>query len=321
MTALAPAKAPRYISLKFFYFCFYGALGAYFPFLQLYYRDIGLDVAQIGLLATVGGLIGLLAGPLWTLIADAFRLQRVMLPLCFALNLGLLFLIGQTPSFGGLVLVVGLNAFLSAPVGPLADSGVVLALGERRELYGAQRLWGSVSWAVSTVVAGALVTQFGVWVIFPIVVGLGVPAVIMSARLPRAPLIQPDLRAGARQLLRDRGWLLFILSAFLLGCCLVAATGYATSFIRDIGGTGEVVGAAFAIGALAEIPVMGLTARIIRRFGARRVLLVACLLYALCAIVQSVLTDPWAVAASQVLRGVSYGLFWTASVISAPAAV
>ena len=31
----------------------------------------------------------------------------------------------------------------------------------------------------------------------------------------------------------------------------------------------------FAIGALAEIPVMGLTARIIRRFGARRVLLVA----------------------------------------------
>ncbi|HQV28421.1 MAG TPA: MFS transporter, partial [Thermoflexales bacterium] len=297
MTALAPAKAPRYFSLKFFYFCFYGALGAYFPFLQLYYRDIGLDVAQIGLLATVGGLIGLLAGPLWTIIADAFRLQRVMLPLCFALNLGLLFLIGQTPSFGGLVLVVGLNAFLSAPVGPLADSGVVLALGERRELYGAQRLWGSVSWAVSTVVVGALVTQFGVWVIFPIVVGLGVPAVIMSARLPRASLIQPDLRAGARQLLRDRGWLLFILSAFLLGCCLVAATGYATSFIRDIGGTGEVVGAAFAIGALAEIPVMGLTARIIRRFGARRVLLVACLLYALCAIVQSVLTDPWAVAA------------------------
>lgn len=319
MTTLASAKVPRYISLKFFYFCFYGALGAYFPFLQLYYRDIGLDVAQIGLLATVGGLIGLLAGPLWTLIADAFRLQRVMLPLCFALNLGLLFLIGQTPSFGGLVLVVGLNAFLSAPVGPLADSGVVLALGERRELYGAQRLWGSVSWAVSTVVAGALVTQFGVWVIFPIVVGLGVPAVIMSARLPRAPLIQPDLRAGARQLLRDRGWLLFILSAFLLGCCLVAATGYATSFIRDIGGTGEVVGAAFAIGALAEIPVMGLTARIIRRFGARRVLLVACLLYALCAIVQSVLTDPWAVAASQVLRGVSYGLFWTAGVLEAQA--
>ncbi len=81
MTALSPAKAPRYFSLKFFYFCFYGALGAYFPFLQLYYRDIGLDVAQIGLLATVGGLIGLLAGPLWTLIADAFRLQRVMLPL------------------------------------------------------------------------------------------------------------------------------------------------------------------------------------------------------------------------------------------------
>ncbi|MEO6061907.1 MAG: MFS transporter [Thermoflexales bacterium] len=319
MTLLAPEKAPRYVSLKLFYFCFYGALGAYWPFLQLYYRDIGLDVAQIGILATLGGLIGVLAGPLWAILADAFRLQRILLPLCLTLNLGMTFVIGQTPTFAGLIAIVGVNAFVAAPIGSLSDSGVIQALGERRDQYGAQRLWGAVAWIASSLVVGALVTRLGVWVIFPAAVALGIPAVIMAARLPRGEIARPDLRKGAGKLIRDRGWLIFILSAFLLGLCLVASMGFTTSYLHDIGGSGEVVGVAFAAGAVLEIPTMALASRIIRRFSARRTLACAALLYAITAAAQSLIVNPWLAAAALGLRGAGYGLFWTAGVLEAQA--
>lgn len=314
-----PAAAPKTFTLKLFYFCFFGALGAVTPFLQLFYRDSGLDIAQIGLLATLGGAIGALAGPLWAVIADAFRLGRVLLPLCMVLSLGMILLLGQMSTFAAIAAAVALYAFVGAPIAPLADSGVVGALGERRELYGAQRLWGSLGWAITNLVVGALVTRVGVWVIFPAAVALGLPAVVVATRLPQGNLARASLRSGARQLAGDRGWLVFMVSAVLLGVCVTAATGFSTSYLRDIGAGGDAVGAAFALGALVEIPVMGLTARIIRRFTARRTLAFAALLYALCSALQSVIVDPWLAVAVQAIRGAGYGLFWTAGVLEAQA--
>ncbi|MBX7213824.1 MAG: MFS transporter [Thermoflexales bacterium] len=308
---------PGEFTLKLFYFSFYFALGAYSPFTQLYYREVGLDVAQIGVLATVAGLVMATCGPVWSLIADVFRLRRVLLPLCFSLHLGMLFVIGQVHSFEGLLLIMPINAFFAAPVGPLADSGVVLALGERRERYGAQRLWGSLGWALSNLMMGAIVTAVGVRAIFPAVLLLGAPAVWVTTRLPVGTLAHPDLRQGLRGLLRERAWLVFLLGVLLLGLCIVATTGFVTTWLGEIHGDGQVVGAAFAIGALAEIPVMAFTARLIRRFTARRVLAASSLVYAACGLAQSVTHNPWLGAATQAFRGAGYGLFWTAGVIEA----
>ncbi|NJM42679.1 MAG: MFS transporter [Anaerolineae bacterium] len=62
-----------------FYFCYFGAIGCWFPYLNLHYQQIGLAKQQIGLLAALPTLITLFASPLWAGLADKLRAHKRLL--------------------------------------------------------------------------------------------------------------------------------------------------------------------------------------------------------------------------------------------------
>ncbi|KAK3582988.1 hypothetical protein CHS0354_027113 [Potamilus streckersoni] len=70
---------PALIKFKFFYFFFLGAIGSVFPFLSIYYKQLGLSPNQIGIISGVRPLAGFISGPLWGSIADRFRIRRIVL--------------------------------------------------------------------------------------------------------------------------------------------------------------------------------------------------------------------------------------------------
>ncbi|KAK3104426.1 hypothetical protein FSP39_001822 [Pinctada imbricata] len=49
---------PDLVPYKLFYFSFYGAIGAIFPFMSLYFKQLGFSPNQIGLISGVRPLIG-----------------------------------------------------------------------------------------------------------------------------------------------------------------------------------------------------------------------------------------------------------------------
>ena len=57
-------------NLKFLYLWYFIATGIYAPYLGLYLRAIRLDGAQIGLVASMAPLVGVLLQPLWGLLSD-----------------------------------------------------------------------------------------------------------------------------------------------------------------------------------------------------------------------------------------------------------
>lgn len=62
-----------------YYYFFYGALGALFPFLNLFYRAVGMDPWQIGILGGIRPLIALLFAPLWSALANRCRRRKTIL--------------------------------------------------------------------------------------------------------------------------------------------------------------------------------------------------------------------------------------------------
>ena len=60
---------------KAFYFCFFGAFGSLFPLMAVYFKALGMDAAQCGLLIGIRPIIEYLATPFWHRISDrwAFR--------------------------------------------------------------------------------------------------------------------------------------------------------------------------------------------------------------------------------------------------------
>src|SRR5829696_4726326 len=115
----------RLIPPTLFYFCWFAALGFYIPYISVYYRAAGLDLAQIGLLVALPGLLQMIATPLWGLVADGLQIHRILLPLAVAGTLLPVLLIGRTGSFELLLALVALLALFTAPVTPLADSATL----------------------------------------------------------------------------------------------------------------------------------------------------------------------------------------------------
>lgn len=62
-----------------YYYFFYGSLGALFPFLNLFYRAVGMDPWQIGILGGIRPLIALLFAPLWSALANRCRRRKTIL--------------------------------------------------------------------------------------------------------------------------------------------------------------------------------------------------------------------------------------------------
>src|SRR5262245_5068350 len=129
---------------KLFYLSWYTALGVYSPFITLYYRQRGFEFSQIGMLLALPGLMRIMAGPVWGLVADLLRLHRMLLPLAIFATLVPAALIGRSDTFFPILALAVLYGLFTVPVTPLADSATMALLGEHRERYGAQRAWGAI---------------------------------------------------------------------------------------------------------------------------------------------------------------------------------
>ena len=62
-----------------YYYIFYGALGSLFPFLNLYYRAVGMDPWQIGILGGIRPLIALLCAPIWSFVSNKYKIRKIIL--------------------------------------------------------------------------------------------------------------------------------------------------------------------------------------------------------------------------------------------------
>lgn len=300
---------------KLFYFCWYAAAAAIVPFIGLYYRAIGLNLAQIGLLASLSGLLLLVSAPVWGLLADVFRLHRVLLPLAVAGTLVPMLLISQLTSFAALLVPVTLLSLFSAPVVALADSATLTLLGADRERYGAQRFWGAVGWGLSTLGFGWTIERLGVRVIFAGYGGLALLSVAAALALPQPALLQVDLRKAIGALARDMRLGRLLGCVLLIGCCSAVITNFLTLYLQDLGASGTQMGLAYALASLSELPVMALSPLVLRRWGAQRLLASAGILYALrMAIYIAAPTPGWAVAA-QLLHGLCFASLWIAGVV------
>ncbi len=155
------------LPFKALYFFIYAAMAALMPFLTLYYERMELTGRQIGVLAAIPPLITFISAPLFGFIADLTQRPRVLLGISVSsVALGI-FLLTTAETFGGLFLAVFVYAFFFAPILPIVDRSVLRVLGDRKDQYGKQRLWGAIGWGLIGPVAGILVDQRGlIWAFY-----------------------------------------------------------------------------------------------------------------------------------------------------------
>lgn len=305
------------IHLKSLYFTIWAAIGAFWPFIYVYYRsDIGLSGTQIGLIVMASAATGTLSAPLWGLVNDRLGRTRILLTIQALCLAAVCLAVGQLRTFAGILAAMSLFTVFSSPIMPLLDSTTLGLLGERRDLYGAYRAWGTIGFVLACALAGFLVERIGLKLIFPAYAAGVFIFWLLSLRLP-------DRRGGrggalrltdVRAMIRQRAWLIFAASVFILWFSVMGAFAFLGIVIVEMGGPQRLIGLTATIAALTEIPTFQYSARLLRRFKPPRLLTVAIGVYAFRLLLYAFMPAPdWALGLA-LLQGASYGIFLVSAV-------
>ncbi len=294
------------------------------PFLVLYYLQLGLVGAQIGVLRAVPPLVTMFSAPMWGAVADASGRHRALrLAAIGGAWLGVLAL-SMASSYPWLVFIVGLQAFFIAPVIPLVDSAVVTLLGKRRDAYGSQRLWGAVGWGLCGLLAGFVIERYGIAWAFIGYLGVSVGVVVTAVGIPvpqaaRKAAARGDFTSDLRRLASHRSWLIFLLAVLIGGLYQALEMNYLMLYFEALGMPEFLMGLALVVGTLSEIPVWALAPRLLRRWGSRGLLSVAFVAAATKGLVYAFWPPVWLALGIQLLHGFSFPAMWAAGVAYASA--
>jgi PPP family 3-phenylpropionic acid transporter len=297
------------------YIVYFAAVGASFPYLPVHYRALGLDLGTIGLLAALSAATQLVAAPAWGAIADAFGRSRLTLPAAalVAAAGGLALALARDP-VAVTAAVVGLSIGL-AGISPVLDARTIELLGTDRARYGRVRAWGSVAFVVSAAACGPLLDWGGTRALFLVYVpGLALTALIAFSVPRRAAKRHASLRIGAWQLLRQPRMGRFLVGTLMVWAALNAVNGFYSIQVVALGGGASLVGLAWVVGALVEIPIMWTFPRLSARFGAEPLLVTGGALFAVRGLLAALAPSGIVLVAIAPLEGAAFGLFFVGGV-------
>jgi len=311
----SPIAPIGHLALKGLFFVYYGGVGQFFTFINIYYRDIGLTGVQIGLIGTIVSLIGIFSTTLWGVLSDKFGKPRWLFLIAFlGTALGALAL-STAQTFPWIVAITCFLSLFSTTLMPLLDSTALGVLGANSERYGTYRVWGSAGFIVTSSVAGFFYEWAGLHSMFFVFTLLMVLAMLIAFLLPDLPVrLGGSAWAGLGQMVRQPLWVVLAASTFFVWLAVTGMLNFLGVMLKGMGGSDGMIGLAWTTSALVELPGMALGALLLSRFGTRRLLVAAFGLYALRMFLYAGMADPsWALWIG-ILNGVSYVPFWVGAV-------
>ncbi|AZN38829.1 MFS transporter [Paenibacillus albus] len=174
-------------SMHVFMFMFYIANASFVPFLSYWFAQEGLSNQQIGVLYSLGPLIGLAAQSVWGYLSDRYgigkRLLLVSLLLTPIVTFGYLL---SNERFYMYIMVSAVYFFLSLAVKPSMEEITISHARANGQSYGGIRVLGSISFALAVTPLGMMYNHYGINMIFVTYLVTSVIAIIALLRVKPA---------------------------------------------------------------------------------------------------------------------------------------
>ncbi len=266
-----------------YYFTFMGGWGFVLPFANLFYISLGFSGKQIGLIASISAIVGMVASPIWVSVVKRQPFAQRILQTAIILGAIGYFFIGRQINFFPIIFLVFLHALAASGILPLSDSMVVTVAQESGTGYGSVRAWASLGWIVSLLSSGALVERFGytaafigvavMWIISSMLVFFIQPRYFTNYETQDQP--KPSLRVAVRRVFQDRTLLGFAVALIAVGFLNSGVLQFENVFLAQLGASKRLISVAGILSAVVELPFMIYADRFVHRIGAHRLMLIA----------------------------------------------
>jgi len=313
---MSTAQQPR---LKFIissqYFIYFGVLGIFLPFFNLYCYHLGFSGIQIGILSALRSAALVLFPLIWGSLADRFNLRKPIYILCTFLSTSTWILYLFFDDFWPMLMITALYSMFYAPIISFLEAVTMDVLGAEKKSYGRIRAWGSISFIFMVLVLGRIIDLFSLNIILILILAGSLMLAAVSIRIPAVKIPHKDLMAqGAGKLLTKRS-VVFLFCAFLMLASHGAYYGFFSIHLQNLGYDNTFIGIAWAVASGSEILVMIKSDKIFGRFSLENVLFFSFLTAAVRWMILFFAGSAAVILLSQILHAVTYGTFHMASIL------
>jgi PPP family 3-phenylpropionic acid transporter len=297
------------------YFLYFGVLGIFLPFFNLYCYHLGFSGFRIGILSAVRSLALVLFPLIWGALADRLNARQPIYILCCFCSALIWMLYLFTVDFWPMLVISIFYGMFFSPIISFLEAFTMDILGKEKKSYGRIRVWGSISFIAVVVILGKVIDLYSVEIIVVLILAGSLMLSVISTQIPGIQTAKKKrLSAGAKSLL-DRGVLVFLFCAFLMLVSHGAYYGFFSIHLANLGFGSTFIGLTWALASAAEILVMLRSDQIFNRFSIKAVLIFSFMVAALRWLILFFVQSAAAILLSQVLHAVTYGTFHIACIL------
>ena len=297
------------------YFLYFGVMGVFLPFFNLYCYHLDFSGFQIGVLSGIRS-VALVVFPLfWGLAADRFHARRAIYIGCNLVSSLVWALLLFTTQFQVMAVIMVLYGMFYAPIISFLEAFTMDALGDDKKSYGRLRAYGSISFIITVLVLGKILDMTGVGIIVALILAGSLLQAAASFKIPDVQLKKRRTdRADLKFFFRPRV-LIFLTCAFLMLVSHGTYYGFYSIHLETLGMDRTFIGFSWALASTAEILVMVKSDRLFARFSLERVLFFSFIIAAVRWLILYTTASPAIILLSQVLHALTYGTFHMASIL------
>lgn len=306
--------------LRILYFLVFACTASWLPIFADFLKDQGLSGFSISMVLSVTPVMMFAVQPFYGVMADKIGYKKVLTWSSLFAAITYVFYLYN----GGFTYFVFLTIFMSLfynTLQPVLDSlSLNLAQKDKSFSYGTLRIAGAAGWAFTGIVVGHYIDMISTTVIF---ISSAITMVLtfvfsftLHADVKDRSFVQDLSFKNVKDVFGNSVLIFLLVAVFLVSVGATTIWNFYSIYMKENGASASLVGFGLSFQGLCELPLFYFSAKIIQRLGLKRTLLLTVFATALRLWLYSVVKDPKAAIAIELLHGISWSLFWVTCVES-----
>jgi MFS transporter, PPP family, 3-phenylpropionic acid transporter len=297
------------------YFLYFGVVGVFLPYFNLYCHHIGLDGFQIGSLSAIRAISFSFFPLIWSHLADRFGMRRGIYILCNLFSVLIWTFFFFTTDFSAMLIISLCYGIFFSPLLSFLETATLEQLIRRKSHYGRIRVWGSISFIIAVLGTGKLTDYFSTRLILYFICLGSLFQGGLSLGLPISNTTLPTHHTEKHPPLFTRQVLIFLLCGFLMQISHGTYYGFFSIHLEALGCSKALIGIAWSLATAAEIIVMFNSGKFFKRFHLEAVIFFSFMIAVLRWLVLYLSTSPAVILLVQITHAFTYGAFHMANVL------
>lgn len=297
------------------YFLYFGVMGVFLPYFNLYCYHLDFSGFQIGVLSAIRSIALVLSPLVWAGLADRFYIRRPIYILCSFISTAIWAFYLYTTDFWAMLFITVFYGIFYSPIISFLEAFTMDVLGTRKKSYGKMRGWGSIAFIMTVLLLGKIIDIYSIEIIIILIFFGSLAQALISIKIPDIQIKKHTSFSSKAKVLLKRRVIVFLFCAFLMLVSHGAYYGFYSIHLENLGYGKTFIGISWALASIAEIIVMIKSDIIFKRFSTDNVLFFSFMVAVFRWLGLFFATSPAFILFLQILHAVTYGAFHVSSIL------